>query len=112
MERLSPIVSASAVASSQVLGSQYGRLEKPRVPRKKAVEGGHTHRTIIERGPEARWWKWGSHGGPEGLTGVIWRLTWGEIYIHRINSLSVVKFVVDWRGCFFFCSKEAGIRPG
>jgi len=43
----------SVVASSQVFGSQYGRLEKPRGPRKEA--GPHTHRTNIDRGPEARW---------------------------------------------------------
>lgn len=59
------VVSFSVVASSQVFGSQYGRLEKPRVPRKKP--GPHTHRTNIDGGPWARWWKWGSNGALKGL---------------------------------------------
>lgn len=63
------MVSFSIVASSQVFGSQDGRLEKPRVPRKET--GPHTHRTNIDKGPEARWWKWGSHGALKGL-GVLY----------------------------------------
>lgn len=50
--------------------------------------GPHTHRTNIDSGgPEARWWKWGSHGAlKRGLVGVISRLTRGKIDI--INYFS------------------------
>lgn len=45
----------------------------------------------------------GEPWGPEGFRGVISRLIW-ELY--RINSLSMVNFVVNFR--VFFCSKEIG----
>lgn len=59
------VVSFSVVASSQVFGSQYGRLEKPRVPRKKP--GPHTHRTNIDGGPGGEVVEVGEQWGPEGV---------------------------------------------
>lgn len=63
----------------------HGRLEKPRVPRKET--GPHTHRTNIDRGPEARWWKWGSDGALKGVRGVISRLI-GKKYTSILSIFS------------------------
>ena len=61
-----------------MFGSQYGRLEKPRVPRKET--GPHTHRTNIDRGSRGEVVEVGEPWGPEGFRGVISRLIRGDIY--------------------------------
>lgn len=90
-----------------MFGSHYGRLEKPRGPRKET--GPHTHRTNIDRGGGSlgQMVEVGEPWGPEGFRGVISRLSLGVICN---NYFLMVNFVINMR--VFFCSEEVGIRLG